>query len=125
VAQDQGALIETVLSRPLLAPNRRVPNLISPPDEAEVLLAPIPQISIEATPEPIIEEPALRSFDLHMVGFFGQADNMRVLLRSPVDQTEGWHGLGDEISGWTLVEITQDAILLRQGEAEITIKMFE
>ncbi len=122
---DQSAIIEIVRARPLFAPGRRIPDPVKPVQEAEILPDPVPQEITAAMPDPVQEEISPPTFDLYFVGMMQVAEKMQVLLRNPLDQTEKWYSQGEEVSGWTLVEISQNAILLRHAEAEITIKMFE
>lgn len=121
--EDQAVQIETVQARPLLAQGRRVPDPIA--------LEPEPNADPEVTKQEIIEPSSPvemespRPSNLHMVGVMTEGGNVRVLIRNDDDQSENWFVRGDSLGGWTLVEITQDTILLQAGGNEATIMMFE
>lgn len=117
---DQENLVRTIEVRPLFAQGRRNPDPVTP--LIAVAPAELPVAIIVA--EPVIAEdpvaPALR-----VVGSMSSGAVAQILVRKAADNSERWLKIGDEIEGWALVEITQDTIYLRRGEAKVAIKIFE
>lgn len=112
--------------RPLLAEGRR------PPPPAETLVTEEPQ---DAVAEPVVEPPAVpeavaepeppKPPALHMLGSMIEGNSTQALIRDDSDGQERWFGLGADIDGWTLVEISQSSIRLQSGPGEITIRLFD
>lgn len=120
--QDMPSFIAAVEARPLLIPGRRVPKQepVTAPEAIDETLAE-PSVAPEASPEP--ETPVAP--DIHMQGVMTLDKKLQVLVRNMSDQSERWFAIGEDIQGWTLVEITQDRMLLRLGDTEVTIAMFQ
>lgn len=112
--------------RPLLAEGRR------PAPPAETLVTVEPQ---DAVAEPVVEPPAVpeavaepeppKPPALHMLGSMIEGNSTQALIRDDSDGQERWFGLGADIDGWALVEISQSSIRLQSGPGEITIRLFD
>lgn len=105
-------------NRPLLAEGRRsfVPEPI--PEAPEPEPPPPPEVTPAASP--IAPEPP----QAVMLGTVEMGDAQRVLLRDELSGTETWYGLGDNVLGWTIVEILPDRTRLQLEDAEITFNLF-
>lgn len=119
---DMPSLVAAMEARPLLIPGRRVPKQepVTAPEAVDETLTE-PSVIPEAIPEP--ETPVAP--DIHMQGVMILDQKLQVLVRNMSDQSERWFAIGEDIQGWTLVEITQGAMLLRSGDTEVTIAMFQ
>lgn len=114
-------------SRPLLAEGRRVPEPV-PPEVAvvsdEIVVA--PEIAPEAVFEPEPEVAAAPEIPtVQMLGSMSNAHGDAVLIADSADGTQRWVRLGENIAGWTLVEITPVAIRLTANGVETTIDLFQ
>jgi hypothetical protein len=127
LAKDTATYVAAIEARPLLIPGRRVPD----PSPATAPAEPIEQAVAEMTPAPVeqVPEPTVVETpnppQITLLGLMDLGGTSKALLRSTEDQSEQWYSQGDDVVGWTLVEITQDSILLRSGETEIPMKMFQ
>lgn len=110
--------VELFFSRPLLAEGRR-PFMPAP-------------VAAEPEPEsvPPAEEPqpvavvAVEPLQIVMLGTVETGDTRRVLLRDELNGTETWHSVGDNVLGWTIVEILPDRTRLQLQGAEISFNLF-
>lgn len=124
-SQDLQKFIAAIEARPLFIPGRRVPTLVQPeplaPTEVPDVV-PLSETALTIDPTPV-ETPVAP--DIHMQGVMSSGGTIRVLIRNANDQSEQWFEKGADVQGWTLVEITQDAMVLRTGDTEVSIKMFQ
>lgn len=109
---------ELFTTRPLLAEGRR-PFVPEPVIEAAEP-APPPQ-----TEEPLIAPPtAPEPPQVVMLGTVEIGGARRALLRDELSGTETWYSSGDNVLGWTIVEILPDRTRLQLEDAEITFNLF-
>lgn len=115
-------LVAQVSARPLFSPTRRTP-------EATVSQAVVPTEMVPQTPEaPIQPAPEAAPSpppDIQIKGIIRIDATASALIRNRQDQSETWVKVGEQILGWTLVEITQESIILHQGADEITMQIFQ
>jgi hypothetical protein len=115
---DAARATELFVSRPLLAEGRRpfVPEPIAEAPEVE--------------PPPPVEEPQAASAvapeppPVVMLGTVEIHNARRVLLRDELSGTETWYSSGDNVLGWTIVDILPEQTLLQLEDAEITFNLF-
>lgn len=121
--EESADIIANISGRPLFSATRKAPEMNSA--EAEE-----PAIAPPTVPEPL-NDPVLEAAppslppELQVRGFIRLQSKPSVLIHNLQDQTEQWMKAGDQIMGWTLVEITQGGIILRFNDTEMTMKIFE
>jgi hypothetical protein len=96
--------------KPLFAPTRRPPAPPPPPPPAVVRQAP---------PPPPPQPPALTFF-----GVVSEADGARALVRGPSNESLRLR-IGDEVEGWSVIEIDRRRLVLSLGERSETFSLFE
>ena len=124
---DIAASLASFQDRPLLAEGRRTPQpaaveTINDPEE----ITPEPVIDPEPVPEP---EPFIATAPeppaVQMLGSMSNENGDAVLIADGADGAQRWVRLGEDIAGWTLIEITPVSIRLAAGDTQATIGLFQ
>lgn len=116
---DAGAANVLFSQRPLLAEGRR--SFVPAPTTPEPIMA---QELEPAVSEPVAEPPTA-PLAMVMLGTLSTADTLKVLLLDPTTAVETWHAVGDEVQGWSIVEILPHITRLQLDGAEITFSLFQ
>lgn len=95
--------LEQIVSRPLFRETRK-PKERAPPEPAQPSVADIPPVQ-----EPARSPPA--SPQVALLGTHKSA-NKALVLRG---EHQLWISVGEDIAGWTLIEVGDHSVLLRQG----------
>jgi len=110
------AAVESVFAeRPLLAEDRRAPQV-------SAVQASEPALAVEmpvAVPDPLAPTAP------RIAGLITADGQTRVLLRDAVSGKESWTRLGETVGGWTLIEITQMTAILEAQGVQVTVQLFQ
>jgi hypothetical protein len=126
---DVKAGVESFQSRPLLAEGRRVPQ--PAPVEVieeflEVVAEPVIDPEPVSEPEPEITAPPPPELPLiQMLGSMSNANGDAVLIAEGPEGAQRWIRVGEDIAGWTVIEITSVSIRLSAGDMETSIGLFQ
>ncbi|MDD7973711.1 hypothetical protein [Roseinatronobacter alkalisoli] len=124
---DPGEAVRNFALNPLLAEGRKGPEPISPDPETHEEVIPFttgpdlvaPTFATETHFEENVNSPPP---PLLLSGYWRFGDTRRVLIRNQATGEERWFAAGEKISDWTLVEMTQNQIVLELGGEVRTIK---
>ncbi|MDX8355268.1 hypothetical protein [Cognatiyoonia sp. IB215182] len=88
----------------------------------------VPEQTVVAAPEPILEpalpEPVQQPLlppEISLLGIVNTAENTKILILDQRSQSERWIAVGDLVGDWEVVEIRNNAIVLRAGGEETVV----
>lgn len=115
-----------VAARPLLAENRQRPEQFQVEEAPAPEPVPEPAPAVIEPPVAEVPEPSLPDVPvIEVAGVMIAEQKPRILFRNPASGEENWLMVGDQIEGWTLVEITQVAAVLEAQGMQITIPVYK
>jgi hypothetical protein len=128
-AAAQATDFSAIDARPLFAPTRRpfvapqpdAPQITDTPDE------PLPEPAPEVVSEPVPETepaPVVDPAGFQLKGILVAGAKRTSLIVSPDNATGQWLSVGAQVMGWTIAEIGDDRLVLKNGDQSHTLKQY-
>lgn len=111
-APDEGQLMQ-IASRPLMSPSRR--PYVEKAEEPEAIA---PEMTEDALPDESSSQADTATADVKLLGVELSRSGTSALVIASNGEKAEWHKIGDDIGGWSIVQIDADSMTLGRGEGD-------
>lgn len=110
-------IFDAALQAPLFRMNRK-------PFVPVVQAAAVPALVPAAAPPPPAPPPQIDARQFRLLGVSLAGASAKALLITPEKPQGDWYGVGEALSGWSIVAIDQKQVELRNGEEKAVVPLY-